>query len=60
MNTAQDLDRPYTDGYMKSIMIKKYYGRSFHSIMAEIKMNKASDLLKNPALPITDIASEIG
>lgn len=41
-------------------LLKKHSGKSFSELLTEIRMNRAVQLLKNPAIPISRIASQLG
>lgn len=41
-------------------ILKKHTGKSFSALLREIRMNKALSLLKNPNIPLHEIASQVG
>ena len=41
-------------------LLKKHTGKSFSALLQDIRMKKALSLLKNPEIPISEIANQVG
>ena len=53
-------DQIYVSQWHLSKLLNKQEGKNFSEILNQIRINKAKDLLKNPALRIADIAEQVG
>lgn len=53
-------DQVYVSQWHLSKLMNRYVGQSFSDILNGVRINKAKELLKDPALRIGDIADEVG
>lgn len=53
-------DQIYVSQWHLSKLLNKQEGKNFSEILNQIRINKAKDLLKDPALRIVDIAEQVG
>lgn len=53
-------DQVYVSQWHLSKLLNRYLGQNFSEILNGIRINKAKELLKDPALRIGDIADEVG
>ena len=53
-------DQVYVSQWNLSKRLNRYLGQNFSEILNGIRINKAKELLKDPALRIGDIADEVG
>lgn len=53
-------DQVYVSQWHLSKLMNRYLGQSFSDILNGVRINKAKELLKDPALRIGDIADEVG
>ena len=53
-------DQIYVSQWHLSKLLNKQEGKNFSEILNQIRINKAKDLLKAPALRIVDIAEQVG
>lgn len=53
-------DQVYVSQWHLSKLLNRYLGQNFSEILNGVRINKAKELLKDPALRIGDIADEVG
>ncbi len=53
-------DQVYVSQWHLSKLMNRYLGQNFSEILNGVRINKAKELLKDPALRIGDIADEVG
>lgn len=53
-------DQIYVSQWHLSKLLNKQEGKNFSEILNQIRINKAKELLKDPALRIADIAEQVG
>lgn len=53
-------DQVYVSQWHLSKLLNRYIGQNFSEILNSVRINKAKELLKDPALRIGDIADEVG
>lgn len=53
-------DRVYVSHWHLSKLLNSYQGQKFADILNGVRINKAKELLGDPALRIGDIAEEVG
>lgn len=53
-------DQVYVSQWHLSKLLNRYMGQNFSEILNSVRINKAKELLKDPALRIGDIADEVG
>jgi YesN/AraC family two-component response regulator len=53
-------DQIYVSQWHLSKLLNKQEGKNFSEILNQIRINKAKELLKDPALRIADIAEMVG